>query len=247
MVGTFATAGRHGGGRALLLGLDWTTAWILGAALAPTDPAVMFSVLGNREVRGRTGTILEGESGVNDPVGIALMIGMIELATAGRADGVGVVSRSSSSRWRSGSSSASSARLRSSPDAPNVSLPSAGSIRSGCSPAAGVIYGAASVLHGSGFLAVFVAGLLIGDERVPYKRPRSSASTRRSASLAEIAVFVALGLTIDVTQLVDAGRVARGLVLVLVLAFVVRPLVVAPLLLRRGCAAARALRRCGAA
>ena len=41
----------------------------------------MFSVLGKREVGGRTGTILEGESGVNDPVGIALMIGMIEFAT----------------------------------------------------------------------------------------------------------------------------------------------------------------------
>ena len=54
---------------------------MLGAALAPTDPAVMFSVLGKREVGGRAGTILEGESGVNDPVGIALMIGMIELAT----------------------------------------------------------------------------------------------------------------------------------------------------------------------
>ena len=48
---------------------------LLGAALAPTDPAVMFSVLRrNREVGGRTGTILEGESGANDPVGIALMI-----------------------------------------------------------------------------------------------------------------------------------------------------------------------------
>ena len=41
----------------------------------------MFSVLGKREVGGRTGTILEGESGVNDPVGIALMIGMLEFAT----------------------------------------------------------------------------------------------------------------------------------------------------------------------
>src|SRR5215218_4144322 len=57
------------------------TLGLLGAALAPTDPAVMFSVLGNKEIGGRAGTILEGESGVNDPVGIALMIGMIELAT----------------------------------------------------------------------------------------------------------------------------------------------------------------------
>jgi len=63
-----------------LFGFSWTAAVILGAALAPNDPAVMFSVLGNREVSGRAGKILEGESGVNDPVGIALMIGMLELA-----------------------------------------------------------------------------------------------------------------------------------------------------------------------
>ena len=65
-----------------LLDMSWTVAWLLGAALAPTDPAVTFSVLTGREVRGRSGTILEGESGFNDPVGIALMIGMIELATS---------------------------------------------------------------------------------------------------------------------------------------------------------------------
>ena len=41
----------------------------------------MFSVLGEQEIHGRTGTILEGESGANDPVGIALMIGLLELAT----------------------------------------------------------------------------------------------------------------------------------------------------------------------
>jgi hypothetical protein len=47
---------------------------------SPPDPAVTFSVLGDREVGGRSGTILEGESGANDPVGIALMVGMLEFA-----------------------------------------------------------------------------------------------------------------------------------------------------------------------
>ncbi len=72
-----------------LLGFDWTVSLLIGAALAPTDPAVTFSVLAGKEVEGRSGTILEGESGFHDPVGIALMIGMIELAvhpSAGIAD-----------------------------------------------------------------------------------------------------------------------------------------------------------------
>ena len=60
---------------------------LIGAALAATDPAVTFSVLGGREIEGRSGTVLEGEAGFNDPAGIALMAGMIELATHDDATG----------------------------------------------------------------------------------------------------------------------------------------------------------------
>ena len=81
LLGTFATAGLVALFAHDVLGFDWMLAGVIGAALAPTDPAVMFSVLGRREIEGRSGTILEGEAGVNDPAGIALMIGMIELAT----------------------------------------------------------------------------------------------------------------------------------------------------------------------
>src|SRR5688572_5482419 len=81
VVGTFATAGLVALAGHYVLGLSWITAGLIGAAIAPTDPAVTFSVLAGREIRGRAGTILEGEAGTNDPVGIALMIGMIELAT----------------------------------------------------------------------------------------------------------------------------------------------------------------------
>ena len=109
VLGTFATAGALAVVAHAVLGLDWTTAFLLGAALAPTDPAVMFSVLGNREVRGRSGTILEGESGANDPVGIALMLGVIAYATERTTGRRGPSWRISPSRWPSGSSSASSA------------------------------------------------------------------------------------------------------------------------------------------
>ena len=81
LAGTFLTAGGIAVVAHLVLGMDWTLAGLMGAALAPTDPAVMFSVLGRREIAGRSGTTLEGEAGMNDPAGIALMLGMIELAT----------------------------------------------------------------------------------------------------------------------------------------------------------------------
>ena len=58
-------------------GLAWYVSLLVATAVAPTDPAVVFSVLGQREVSGRAGIILKGESGANDPVGIALMASLI--------------------------------------------------------------------------------------------------------------------------------------------------------------------------
>ena len=95
---------------------------------------------------------------------------------------------------------------------------------------AGVIYGIATVAHGSGFLAVYIAGILLGDADIPAKRAIERFHTSL-ASLAEIVVFVALGLTIDLTALGENNRWLDGLVLAVVLAFIARPLAVGPLLL----------------
>ena len=57
--------------------MGWHAALLVGTALAPTDPAVVFSVLGSREIAGRSGVLLEGEAGANDPVGIALLIALL--------------------------------------------------------------------------------------------------------------------------------------------------------------------------
>ena len=81
VVGTLVTAAGVAVLAHLVFGFDWRPALLLGMALAPTDPAVVFSVLGRREIGGRSGTLLEGESGANDPVGIAAMAAL--LATAG--------------------------------------------------------------------------------------------------------------------------------------------------------------------
>src|ERR1700684_449918 len=77
VAGTFVTAAAAAVAAHTLFGLGWRLALLLGTALSPTDPAVVFSVLGRREVGGRTGVLLEGESGANDPVGIALMVALI--------------------------------------------------------------------------------------------------------------------------------------------------------------------------
>jgi potassium/hydrogen antiporter len=228
ILGTFATAALLGLAAHYLLDFGWTTSSLLGAALAPTDPAVMFSVLGNREVGGRTGTILEGESGANDPVGIALMVGLLAYATS-RHGSPWTTVKEFAVEMAVGLAVGVAGGLALGQLMRRSRLPREGLYPLRTLAVAGVIYGAAAVAHGSGFLAVFVAGLLVGEARAPFK-----AEIKRFhgslASLAEIVVFVALGLTVDLGALGDRNLWLDGIVLALVLAFVARPLAVGALL-----------------
>lgn len=223
LLGTFLTAAALAVVARVTLGLDWAVAGVLGAALAPTDPAVMFSVLGRREVGGRSGTVLEGEAGINDPAGIALLLGMVEVATHPGTSvlvvaeefvlemGIGLVTGVAGGRLIV----AALARLR---------LGGAGLYPVLTLVLAGLLYGVTSLLGGSGFMAVFVAGLLLGDARLPYagEIDRFSAAL---ASFAEVAVFLALGLTVEVASIGGQDWLG-GLVILLAMALVVRPGVV---------------------
>ncbi len=229
VLGTFGTAPLVAVAAHYVLGFDWTVALLIGAALAPTDPAVTFSVLAGKEVEGRSGTILEGESGFNDPVGIALMIGMIELANVPEAGLAGVA-------WKFlremglGLAVGAVAGFILLQSLRRVPLPDASLYPLAVLLSAGVVYGVATVSHGSGFLAVFVAGIVIGDAEFP-RRLEVRHFHSALADLGELAVFVALGLTIDLGYVLSGALWWQGLVLAALLGFVVRPLVVTPLLL----------------
>jgi cell volume regulation protein A len=227
VVGTFATAALLAVAAHVLLDLSWTVSSLIGAALAPTDPAVTFSVLAGKEVEGRSGTILEGESGFNDPVGIALMIGMIELATDDDASKLSVVwqfllEMSVGLAVGIVGAGAIALMIRRAPFPDRTLYPIAVILM------AGVIYGVGTVAHGSGFLAVFVAGILVGDMKFEARRA-VRAFNAALGELGELATFVALGLTVNLAFIGDEGLWWRGLELAVLLGFVVRPLVVAPL------------------
>jgi len=228
VVGTFVTAGLISLAGHYLLGLSWITAGLIGAAVAPTDPAVTFSVLGGREIRGRAGTILEGEAGTNDPVGIALMIGMIELATE-EGGSLAIVFEEFVVEMAIGLATGVAGAMLLLPVMRSVRLtnPTLYPIR--VLAGAGVIYGLASVAHGSGFLAVFVAGILLGDVAAPRKGEIESFHSSLAA-LAEIGAFAALGLSVGYSDLDELSVWAEGLAIAVILAFVVRPLAVGPLL-----------------
>jgi len=93
-----------------------------------------------------------------------------------------------------------------------------------------LVYGLATIAHGSGFLAVFVAGILIGDARAPYK-VEMQRFHGALASLGEIVAFVILGLTVDVSTLLRADVWVRGIVLAVLVGFVIRPCIVGACLL----------------
>lgn len=230
IVGTFATAGLVAVAAHYLLGLDWIFAGLVGAAIAPTDPAVTFSVFGSREVRGRAGTILEGEAGMNDPVGIAVMIGMIELAT--QDDGnLWIVAREFVVEMALGLVvGVGGALLVLLPLMRRVRLTAPALYPIRVLAGAGLVYGLASVIGGSGFLAAFVAGIVLGDAAFP-RKGEIEGFLSSLAGLAEIAAFVALGLTVGLGDLGEDSTWIDGVALALLLAFVARPLAVLPLLL----------------
>jgi potassium/hydrogen antiporter len=236
VVGTVVTTGALALAAYALLGFDWTTALLIGAALAPTDPAVVFSVLGRREITGRSGTLLEGESGANDPVGIALMVSLLAASGTGwHAVGDGA--------WHfavqllvGGAAGVLGGWLllvmmR------RLPLPSPALYPVQTMAFAIALYGAATATGGSGFLAVFVAGILVGDVRAPYKREIEQFASAL-AGIAEIVAFIVLGLSIDLGSILDDDRPWVGLVLAALLIVVIRPvlvgLVLVPIRLSRG-------------
>jgi potassium/hydrogen antiporter len=224
VLGTFLTAATGGVLLHLAFGLAWYVALLVATAVSPTDPAVVFSVLGQQEIAGRSGTILEGESGANDPVGIALMGGL--LAVGGVSEvAFGRVAADFMIQMAVGLAAGAAGGLALLWFMRRVSLPSEALYPLRTLASVLLLYGATTLLHGSGFLAVFVAGIVIGNRRAPYQHEieRFHAAL---AGLAEIVAFVILGLTIDLRVLARLDVWLPGLILGVALAVVIRPLVV---------------------
>jgi cell volume regulation protein A len=106
-----------------------------------------------------------------------------------------------------------------------ISLPSEGLYPLRAFACVLVLYGSTTVAHGSGFLAVFVAGIVLGDERAPFKLEIERFHSAL-ASLGEIVAFVVLGLTVHLADLTRTDVWLPGLVLGVSLAFIIRPLLV---------------------
>ncbi|WP_375480133.1 cation:proton antiporter [uncultured Jatrophihabitans sp.] len=227
--GTLVTAAAMAVAAHYLFGFDWRAGLLVGAALAPTDPAVVFSVLGGREIAGRSDTVLEGESGANDPVGIALMVSLLGAGGSGWSavgSGVGNFAVQLAVGGAVGLIGGwLSLQLMRRAPLPNEALYPVQTIAFALA-----LYGGATALEGSGFLAVFLAGIVVGDVRAPHKR-EIERFTGALAGVAEIVAFVVLGLSVQLSSVLSHGRVWTGLGLAAVLILVARPALVGALLL----------------
>ena len=199
----------------LVLGYDWRTSLLWGAVLSSTDAAAVFSVLRGVGVKPRLGAALELESGLNDaPVVIAVVIlagtdpitwldpllvvyELIAGAAIGAAIGIG-------GAWL----------LR------REALPAAGLYPLATIAFVGGAYAVGAFAHASGFLATYVAAVILGNSRLPHR-----ASTLSFAEgfgwMAQIGLFVMLGLYVDPFDLPAAF--GPGILIGLIVLLVARP------------------------
>jgi cell volume regulation protein A len=206
--------------------LDWQAALILGAVLAPTDPAAVFSALAGQTARiGRIGRVLEGEAGLNDPIAIALAVEFIDAY----GDQVSVSSIATTMVLEAGVGVAVGVAVALAltrvlgPLRPTIHAAPALAILAG----AGIAFGGAVLLHGSGFIAAYLFGLVAGDRDVP-ERDEVIALHSELAHLGEVAMFVLLGIAVTT---VDLGSVALdGVVIALAIMLVIRPVITYPTL-----------------
>ena len=227
IVGTAATACGLAVVARFALGLDWSIALLIGVALAPTDPAAVYAVLRGRSGSERARTILEGESGFNDPAGIALMVAVTAAVTAGHASyghsvvrfveelGIGLAAGIAGGLvliW----TLRTTRHLEEGVQAVVVLL-------------GAVLLGAlTATLHGSGFLAVYVAGLLLSDAWARQDGAQHAIPEALS-TVAEPLVFVTLGAAF--APLIGLGDIGRGILLTLITVFALRPVIAAACLI----------------
>lgn len=205
----------------LLLGVEVLTAALVGAVVASTDAAAVFDLLRKAPLPQRLSAVLRVESGANDPVAIALTVGLLEV-WAGAAT-VSQMALFALAQLLGGVLTGAVVGYVGALLLRHLSLGTDTLYPVLALAIGGVAYGAAAQLGASGFLAIFVAGMLVG-AMVPRRRRGIQGFHAALASVADIGLFLVLGLLVFPTRL--PGVALAGLAVVAVLTLVARPLAV---------------------
>ena len=213
-VGVVATATHY------LLGLDWQLAVLLGAVTSATDAAAVFSVLRTVPLPRRLTGVLEAESGLNDAPTVVLVVLVSEGAALehGVAGMVGIIAFELAAGVVVGLvvGRAGAWLMR------RAALPSSGLYPIAVLSLAVLAYAGGAALHASGFAAVYVAALVLGNAELPHRGATRSFS-EGVAWIAQIGLFVMLGLLLSPERL-SLSTLGMALAAGAVLTFVARPL-----------------------
>jgi cell volume regulation protein A len=223
VVGTIVTAVVTGLAAAALFDTPTLDGMLLGSVLAATDGAAIFALLRGSTLKRRLATTLEGESGFNDPIAVLLVLGFIEWLQRD-SYGLGDMAVLFVRQLGIGLALGLVVGVGAAWALRRVRLATGGLYPVATLAVAALAFGGADALHGSGFLAVYVAGLALGTTGVPAQQT-VTAFHQGLAWVAQVTMFVALGLLIFPSHLDEVA--VRGTVLALVLVFVARPVAVA--------------------
>lgn len=203
----------------LILGVSWRNGVLLGAIVSSTDAAAVFATLRKLPLRGRLGAVLEAESGFNDAPSVILVL----LLSAEHLHSVGHTALTMVYEIVAGGvigvviGAVGAVVLR------HSALPAAGLYPLATVAFAVLAYAAATVADTSGFLAVYLAGLILGNSALPHRRA-TLGFAEGLAWLAQIGLFVLLGLLVSPPRLPAA--ILPALAIGAVLLLLARPLAV---------------------
>lgn len=223
-LGVLLTTAIVGVGVKFILGLGWAESMLFGAIVGSTDAAAVFAVLKGQNIHPKMAATLESESGSNDPMAVFLTVAMIELITVpdfnilsligsffvqmslGIVFGVifGQVAVWSLNR---------------------ISLDSSGLYPVFATAFALITYGLTAFFHGSGLLAVYVAGIVIGNAEIAYRQSIFRFS-EGFAWMMQILMFVILGLLVFPSELFTLTIFLKGMAIAAFLMLVARPIAV---------------------
>lgn len=219
LFGTLITAAICGLAATWLFDFSLLEGLLLGSIVASTDGAAIFALLRGSSLKKRLGRTLEGEAGMNDPIAVLLVVGFIDwiqkpdygivdmlelfVTEVGIGAAIGVLVGVGASQLFQ-----------------RFQLATPGLYPVASLATAALAFGAADALHGSGFLAVYLAGLALGSANIPAKHTITTFH-QGLAWVAQLSMFLVLGLLVFPSNF---GAIwLEGTVLALVLAFVARP------------------------
>lgn len=223
-LGVLITAVITGTAAAWLLGVPLLTGILLGGIVGSTDAAAVFAALRTSSVKlpDQLASTLEVESASNDPMAIFLTIGVIQIIT-GEASSAASLIPFFLIQFSIGALGGITVGLLGVWVINRINLETAG-LYPVLATAVGILsFGITDVLGGSGFLAIYITGVVVGNGNIVFKRGIFIFNDAM-AWLSQILLFVILGLLVFPSQLLSVA--VDGLLISVVLIFVARPVAV---------------------